>query len=87
MLTKQCLVYQIKPGRTVAGSLDAGAHIKLSGSHILAEHCIFDNVNGRVTLEAIQDSLTMVRFELRRVSHVTGEWQEDPCQECTSLFL
>ena len=59
----QCLVYQIKPGRTVAGNVEAGAHIKLSGSQILAEHCVFDNKDGLVTLEAMPDSLTMVCTE------------------------
>nr|XP_018259742.1 kinesin [Kwoniella dejecticola CBS 10117]OBR81900.1 kinesin [Kwoniella dejecticola CBS 10117] len=60
-LMSECLIYQLKPGSTVAGSLDDNkAHIKLSGQHILPEHCIFTNEEGVVTVEAMPDARTFV---------------------------
>jgi len=51
-LMSECLVYQLKPGMTMAGSVDGGkAQIKLSGTHICDEHCLFTNTDGDVTLE------------------------------------
>lgn len=51
-LMSECLVYQLKPGSTMAGSVDGGkAQIKLSGTHICDEHCSFLNTDGEVTLE------------------------------------
>lgn len=58
---RQCLVYQIKPGTTIAGSVDSdSAQIKLSGFHILDEHCIITNEEGIVSLEAMPDARTFV---------------------------
>src|SRR6478609_9419533 len=49
-LMSECLVYQIPPGKTMVGSAEASkAAIKLSGSRVLAEHCMFNN-EGKVTL-------------------------------------
>ncbi|WWD07311.1 hypothetical protein V865_005409 [Kwoniella europaea PYCC6329] len=60
-LMSECLIYQLKPGTTVAGSVDdTKAHIKLSGAHILPEHCIFTNEEGVVTVEAMPDARTFV---------------------------
>ncbi|PWZ01286.1 kinesin-3 motor protein [Testicularia cyperi] len=61
-LMSECLIYQIKPGQTLVGNLDAGAdvHIKLSGTKILPQHCMFENVDGIVTVKAMSDSMTMV---------------------------
>lgn len=60
-LMSECLVYQLKPGTTTAGSLDGGkAQIRLSGSHILAEHCVFTNIDGIVSIEAMPDARTFV---------------------------
>lgn len=58
----ECLIYQLKAGKTVVGNLDADkpASIRLSGSNILSEHCYFDNVDGVVTIHASPDSMTMV---------------------------
>ncbi|KIR42439.1 kinesin [Cryptococcus deuterogattii 99/473] len=56
-----CLIYQIKPGTTIAGAVDEDkAHIKLSGTHILPEHCAFTNDEGVVTIEAMPDARTFV---------------------------
>ncbi|ODN82908.1 hypothetical protein L202_01159 [Cryptococcus amylolentus CBS 6039] len=63
-LMSECLIYQIKPGKTVAGAVDDDkAHIKLSGTHILPEHCIFVNEDGVVTIEAMPDARTFVNGE------------------------
>ena len=61
-LMSECLIYQIKPGHTLVGNLDSGAdvHIKLSGTKILAKHCMFDHQDGVVTVTAIGESMTMV---------------------------
>ncbi|KAL1410022.1 hypothetical protein Q8F55_004024 [Vanrija albida] len=60
-LMSECLIYQLKPGTTIAGSVDSGkAQVKLSGSHIAEEHCTFANADGEVTLEVVGDALTYV---------------------------
>ncbi|SJX66555.1 Kinesin-3 motor protein [Sporisorium reilianum f. sp. reilianum] len=61
-LMSECLIYQIKPGQTLVGNLESGAdvHIKLSGTNILAKHCMFDHQDGAVTVTAMADSMTMV---------------------------
>jgi kinesin family protein 1 len=62
-LMNECLLYQLKPGKTVVGNVDSpssSAHIRLSGSKILPEHCTFENTDGVVTLHAGVDSMTMV---------------------------
>ncbi|WWD20715.1 hypothetical protein CI109_105191 [Kwoniella shandongensis] len=60
-LNEDPLMSEIKPGTTTAGSVDDDkAHIKLSGEHILPEHCIFTNEAGIVTLEAMPEARTFV---------------------------
>ncbi|KAL7422898.1 hypothetical protein Q5752_002195 [Cryptotrichosporon argae] len=60
-LMSECLVYQLKPGKTTAGSLDSStAHVKLSGSNIASEHCVFVNEDGVVTVENVGDARTFV---------------------------
>ncbi|WRT70718.1 uncharacterized protein IL334_007716 [Kwoniella shivajii] len=60
-LMSECLIYQLKPGPTVAGSIeDSTAHIKLSGAHILPEHCIFSNEGGIVTVEVMPEARSFV---------------------------
>ncbi|KAI9268325.1 hypothetical protein BDA99DRAFT_558482 [Phascolomyces articulosus] len=61
-LMSECLVYQLKPGNTRVGkeSSETPAEIRLSGSNIQEEHCVFENDNGAVTLHPNEGSLTMV---------------------------
>ncbi|BGP14893.1 hypothetical protein JCM10213v2_002848 [Rhodosporidiobolus nylandii] len=63
-LMSECLIYQIKTGRTTVGNLDSDkpADIKLSGTNILPEHCYFEcsSEDGRVTLHAMEKGITMV---------------------------
>ncbi|CDZ98625.1 kinesin-like protein [Phaffia rhodozyma] len=61
-LMSECLVYQLKPGRTTVGNVTSltSPAIRLSGSQILDDHCAFSNENGVVTLEASPNSLTIV---------------------------
>lgn len=55
----ECLLYYIKDGITRLGTHEANLpqDIQLSGSHILKEHCIFENRNGVVTLIPAKDAL------------------------------
>ena len=48
----ECLLYYIKEGLTRIGSPEANIpqDIQLFGSHILSQHCIFDNCEGQVKL-------------------------------------
>ncbi|KAK0547296.1 hypothetical protein OC846_003155 [Tilletia horrida] len=61
-LMSECLIYQIKPGRTTVGNADsdADAQIKLSGTNILPEHCHIENNDGVVTIHALEKGMTMV---------------------------
>ncbi|XP_059057843.1 kinesin-like protein unc-104 [Achroia grisella] len=48
----ECLIYYIKDGITRLGTSEANVpqDIQLSGSHILSEHCIFENTDGVICL-------------------------------------
>ncbi|KAI0829273.1 kinesin-domain-containing protein [Trametes gibbosa] len=61
-LMSECLIYQLKNGRTDVGRLDSDkpATIKLSGESITEEHCYFDNNGGKVTLHAMPGSVTFL---------------------------
>ena len=56
----ECLIYQLKPGKTEVGKLDSDkpAAICLSGESIAEEHCYFENTDGRVMLYALPDTVT-----------------------------
>jgi kinesin family member 1 len=64
----ECLLYYIKDGITRLGTAEANLpqDIQLCGSHILKEHCIFENRNGIVTLIPAKDA--MVYCNGRKVS-------------------
>ncbi|KAL5530751.1 hypothetical protein ACEPAF_7009 [Sanghuangporus sanghuang] len=51
-LMSECLIYQLKPGKTTVGRLDSEKPlaIRLSGENISEEHCYFENIDGKVTL-------------------------------------
>ncbi|KAF9365203.1 kinesin-like protein Klp8 [Mortierella sp. NVP85] len=61
-LMSECLVYQLKPGKTIVGRLDSPmqADIRLSGNNIQDAHCYFENINSIVTLYPGKSSVTMV---------------------------
>ncbi|KAG0206407.1 kinesin-like protein Klp8 [Mortierella sp. GBA30] len=61
-LMSECLVYQLKPGKTQVGRLESSipADIRLSGTNIHDQHCHFDNSNSTVTLYPGKSSMTMV---------------------------
>ncbi|KAF9185006.1 kinesin-like protein Klp8 [Haplosporangium sp. Z 767] len=61
-LMSECLVYQLKPGKTQVGRLESTtpADIRLSGTNIHDEHCYFENNNSTVTLYPGKSSMTMV---------------------------
>ncbi|KAI0260499.1 kinesin-like protein [Gloeopeniophorella convolvens] len=61
-LMSECLIYQLKPGRTTVGRLDSekAAHIRLSGDNILEEHCYLENTDGKVTLHTMTDAITFL---------------------------
>ncbi|GAW06956.1 kinesin-like protein [Lentinula edodes] len=61
-LMSECLIYQLKPGKTVVGRLDSDkpAAIRLSGDNILEEHCYFENTDGKVFIHCLPDSVTFL---------------------------
>ncbi|KZT12686.1 kinesin-domain-containing protein [Laetiporus sulphureus 93-53] len=61
-LMSECLIYQLKPGRTMIGRLDSEkpAAIRLSGESIAEEHCYFENTDGKVMLYAMPDGVTFL---------------------------
>ncbi|KAI0722047.1 kinesin-domain-containing protein [Cerioporus squamosus] len=61
-LMSECLIYQLKPGKTMVGRLDSekSLSIRLSGESIAEEHCYFENVDGKVTLHAMPDAVTFL---------------------------
>ncbi|GAA5893813.1 hypothetical protein JCM8208_001251 [Rhodotorula glutinis] len=62
-LMAECLIYQIKPGKTTVGNLDSDkpADIKLGGSNILDEHCHFEcTADNKVFLHASAHGIVMV---------------------------
>ncbi|RKP07746.1 hypothetical protein THASP1DRAFT_5696, partial [Thamnocephalis sphaerospora] len=66
-LMSECLVYQIRPGKTRVGRLDSEleAEIKLSGNKIVANHCYFENDQGKVTLHPGEGDGTVMVNGLR----------------------
>ena len=64
----ECLIYQLKPGKTEVGRLDSEkpAAIRLSGESIGEEHCYFENNDGKVTLYAMSDAVTVRGFDVPR---------------------
>ncbi|KAH7086883.1 kinesin family protein-like protein [Paraphoma chrysanthemicola] len=62
-LLTECLVYNLKPGTTTVGNSDVEgqtAQIRLNGSQILADHCNFENVDGKVTVIPKETASVMV---------------------------
>ncbi|KAF8628160.1 hypothetical protein AX17_006030 [Amanita inopinata Kibby_2008] len=61
-LMSECLIYQIKLGKTVVGRLDneKPAAIRLSGENILEEHCFFENNDGKVVIQSMPASVTFL---------------------------
>lgn len=63
MLT-ECLVYNIRLGFTLVGHVkNSSAEIRLSGSHILFEHCNFVNLAGTVTITPYKSASVIVNGE------------------------
>ncbi|KAJ7229095.1 kinesin-like protein [Mycena pura] len=61
-LMSECLIYQIKSGKTIVGRMDSvkPAAIRLSGDNILEEHCYFENTDGKVVIHCMPDSVTFL---------------------------
>lgn len=62
----ECLLYYIKDGLTRLGTSESNLpqDIQLSGSHILKEHCTFENRNGTVTLIPHKDALVYMNGKI-----------------------
>ncbi|CAG4951591.1 unnamed protein product [Colias eurytheme] len=58
----ECLIYYIKDGVTRVGTAEANVpqDIQLSGSHIVSEHCIFENTDGVICLIPHRGALVYV---------------------------
>ncbi|TFY52398.1 hypothetical protein EVJ58_g10040 [Rhodofomes roseus] len=61
-LMSECLIYQLKSGKTMIGRLNSQmpASIRLSGESIGEQHCYFENIDGKVTLHAMPDAVTFL---------------------------
>ncbi|KAI9822083.1 MAG: kinesin-like protein Klp8 [Phylliscum demangeonii] len=61
-LLAECLVYNLKPGTTAVGNLDAAAPlaIRLNGTKVLPEHCVFEHADGVVTIVPRDGAAVMV---------------------------
>ncbi|KAL2136392.1 hypothetical protein VTI74DRAFT_4036 [Chaetomium olivicolor] len=64
-LLAECLVYNLKPGLTTVGNVESNAdhqaNIRLNGSRILHEHCVFENAaDGTVTVTPKEGAAVMV---------------------------
>ncbi|KAJ2695189.1 hypothetical protein GGH99_000266 [Coemansia sp. RSA 1285] len=62
-LMSECLVYNIKPGRTLVGAAaDADVDIRLGGSSVAAHHCWFDydQTSGALAVHPIGAGLVLV---------------------------
>ncbi|SPQ21057.1 45f4e5c7-97a7-4900-8efd-60396bfbfa8a [Thermothielavioides terrestris] len=73
-LLAECLVYNLKPGLTTVGNVESNAdhqaNIRLNGSKILHEHCVFENApDGTVTVTPKEGAAVMVNG--KRVSEPT----------------
>lgn len=73
-LLAECLVYNLKPGKTTVGNVDSNAehqaNIRLNGTRILHDHCTFDNgMDGIVMMTPSEGASIMVNG--RRVTEPT----------------
>ncbi|XP_041378535.1 kinesin-like protein unc-104 isoform X3 [Gigantopelta aegis] len=61
-LMSECLIYYIKDGTTRVGNHHGSnmLDIQLNGTHVLEDHCIFENKDGVVTLVPFEDALCYV---------------------------
>ncbi|KAI1171489.1 kinesin heavy chain [Nemania sp. FL0916] len=64
-LLAECLVYNLKPGKTTVGNVDSNAehqaNIRLNGTRILHDHCTFDNgTDGVVTITPSEGASIMI---------------------------
>lgn len=61
-LLAECLVYNLKPGTTTVGNVDASesSEIRLNGSKILEHHCKLENVDNVVTIIPTDGAPVMV---------------------------
>lgn len=61
-LLAECLVYNLKPGVTTVGNVDApvASEIRLNGSKILENHCKLENVDNVVTIIPADGAAVMV---------------------------
>ena len=62
-LLAECLVYNLKPGTTTVGNIDAEdstSEIRLKGSKILTHHCTLENVDSVVTIAPTEGAAVMV---------------------------
>lgn len=61
-LLAECLVYNLKPGITTVGNVDASesSEIRINGSKILEHHCKLENVDNVVTVIPAEGAAVMV---------------------------
>ena len=62
-LLAECLVYNIKPGKTNVGNVEdssTASEIRLNGTKILRDHCTFENSDRQVTIIPMDGAAVMV---------------------------
>lgn len=62
-LLAECLVYNIKPGKTGVGNVEDSSttsEIRLNGTKILRDHCTFENSDRQVTIIPMDGAAVMV---------------------------
>ena len=59
-LFTECLLYNLKPGRTSCGNMESFCDIKLSGASIKDHHCTFVNIDNVVSVESAAGATVMV---------------------------
>lgn len=62
-LLAECLVYNIKPGKTGVGNVEdpsTTSEIRLTGTKILRDHCTFENADRQVTIVPMGGAAVMV---------------------------
>lgn len=62
-LLAECLVYNIKPGKTSVGNVEDSnttSEIRLNGTKILRDHCTFENSDRQVTIIPMDGAAVMV---------------------------
>jgi len=74
----ECLVYYIKDGQTRLGrpyNTAVTQDIQLSGSHILDEHCVFNNQDGMPLRQCHLPGCVLLQYDVFLCELVCSAWR------------